>query len=59
MRDHPLIDDDAVVLGDDFVSPQDVVEDEVRLRREKRGYISTTGSSLTRKIITFNLIALN
>ncbi|MEL6119338.1 MAG: sensor histidine kinase [Pseudomonadota bacterium] len=59
MRDHPLIDDDAVVLGDDFVSPQDVVEDEVRLRREKRGYFSTTGSSLTRKIITFNLIALN
>ncbi|MEM1101060.1 MAG: sensor histidine kinase [Pseudomonadota bacterium] len=59
MRDHSLIDDDDVVLGDDFVAPQDVVEDEVRLRREKRGYISTSGASLTRKIITFNLIALN
>ncbi|MEO0752469.1 MAG: sensor histidine kinase [Pseudomonadota bacterium] len=53
------MDDDDVVLGDDFVAPQDVVEDEVRLRREKRGYISTSGASLTRKIITFNLIALN
>ena len=64
MRDHTLTDtiltdDDDVVLGDDFVAPQDVVEDEVRLRREKRGYLSTTGASLTRKIITFNLIALN
>ena len=58
MRDHTLIDDDDVVLGDDFVAPQDVVEDEVRLRREKRGYFSTTGASLPRKIITFNLIAL-
>ncbi|MEL7281621.1 MAG: sensor N-terminal transmembrane domain-containing protein, partial [Pseudomonadota bacterium] len=64
MRDHTLndtilTDDDDVVLGDDFVAPQDVVEDEVRRRREKRGYFSTTGASLTRKIITFNLIALN
>ncbi len=59
MRDHTLIDDDDVVLGDDFVAPQDVVEDEVRLRREKRGYLSNSGASLTRKIITFNLIALN
>ncbi|MEM6588081.1 MAG: sensor histidine kinase [Pseudomonadota bacterium] len=59
MRDHTLIDDDDVVLGDDFVAPQDVVEDEVRQRREKRGYLSSTGASLTRKIITFNLIALN
>ncbi len=59
MRDHTLIDDDDVVLGDDFVAPRDVVEDEVRKRREKRGYLSSTGASLTRKIITFNLIALN
>jgi two-component system sensor histidine kinase ChvG len=59
VRDHTLTEDDGVVLGDDFVAPQDVVEDEVRLRREKRGYLSTSGASLTRKIITFNLIALN
>jgi len=59
VRDRPLPDDDGVVLGDDFVAPENVVEDEVRLRREKRGYISRGGASLTRKIVTFNLIALN
>ena len=59
VRDHSLSDDDGVVLGDDFVAPENVVEDEVRIRREKRGYFSRGGASLTRKIITFNLIALN
>ena len=59
VRDHSLTDDDGVVLGDDFVAPENVVEDEVRIRREKRGYFSRGGASLTRKIITFNLIALN
>ncbi|MEL6411423.1 MAG: sensor histidine kinase [Pseudomonadota bacterium] len=59
MRDHTQ-DDDGVVLGDDFVAPENVVEEEVRIRRERRGYISRGGGgSLTRKIITFNLIALN
>ena len=59
MRDQSLSDDDDVVLGDDFVAPENVVDDEVRRRRQKRGYISRGGASLTRKIITFNLIALN
>ena len=59
VRDQSLSDDDGVVLGDDFVAPENVVEDEVRIRREKRGYFSRGGASLTRKIITFNLIALN
>ncbi|WP_135500958.1 sensor histidine kinase [Roseovarius aestuariivivens] len=60
MRDHSLQDDDGVVLGDDFVAPENVVEEEVRKRRERRGYFSAgSGGSLTRKIITFNLIALN
>ncbi|MEM6579128.1 MAG: sensor N-terminal transmembrane domain-containing protein, partial [Pseudomonadota bacterium] len=59
LRDHPH-DDDGVVLGDDFVAPDNVVEEEVRIRRARRGYISRGGGgSLTRKIITFNLIALN
>lgn len=58
LRDHPQ-DDDGVVLGDDFVAPDNVVEEEVRIRRARRGYISRGGGSLTRKIITFNLIALN
>ena len=33
--------------------------DELRARRERRGLFSLRGSPLTRKIITFNLIALN
>jgi two-component system sensor histidine kinase ChvG len=58
VRDQSLSDDDDVVLGDDFVAPENVVDDEVRRRRQKRGYISRSDASLTRKIITFNLIAL-
>ncbi len=52
-------DDDDVVLGDDFVVPDDVVEQELRARREGRGFLALRKSSLTRKIVTFNLIALN
>ncbi|MEQ9259445.1 MAG: sensor histidine kinase [Roseovarius sp.] len=59
VRNKSFAEDDGVVLGDDFVAPDNVVEDEVRIRREKRGYFSRGGASLTRKIITFNLIALN
>ncbi|OUS20576.1 histidine kinase [Rhodobacterales bacterium 59_46_T64] len=51
--------DGDVVLGDDFVAPNGTVEDEVRVRRERRGLLSLKSSPLTRKIITFNLIALN
>jgi len=52
--------DADVVLGDDFVAPETIVEDELRARRERRGFFSSlNGSPLTRKIITFNLIALN
>ncbi|MGH1371638.1 MAG: sensor N-terminal transmembrane domain-containing protein [Cellvibrionaceae bacterium] len=48
-----------VVLGDDWISPDSTVEKEVRDRRERRGLFSLKKSPLTRKIITFNLIALN
>lgn len=48
-----------VVLGDDWVAPEGVVEDEVQERRARRGLFSLKRSPLTRKIITFNLIALN
>ncbi|MEN8893525.1 MAG: sensor histidine kinase [Planktotalea arctica] len=48
-----------VVLGDDWVAPDSTVEKEVRDRRERRGLFSLKQSPLTRKIITFNLIALN
>jgi len=48
-----------LVLGDDFVVPDRVDEAELTARRARRGWLSLRNSSLTRKIVTFNLIALN
>jgi len=59
VRDMPSSNSGDVVLGDDFVAPDNIVEDELRERREGRGFFSFRNSSLTRKIVTFNLIALN
>ncbi len=51
--------DGDVVLGDDWVAPNSTAPDEMRARRNRRGLFSLRRSPLTRKIITFNLIALN
>lgn len=51
--------DADVVLGDDWVAPDNTVEQELRDSRARRGLFSLNRSPLTRKIITFNLIALN
>jgi two-component system sensor histidine kinase ChvG len=51
--------DADVVLGDDWIAPDRTVESEVRSIREKRGLFALNRSPLTRKIITFNLVALN
>lgn len=59
VRDLPNRRDGDVVLGDDFVAPDNVAEDELRAKRARRGMFSLRKSSLTRKIVTFNLIALN
>ena len=50
--------DGDVVLGDDWVAPNNTVVSEMQARRARRGFLSLKGSPLTRKIITFNLIAL-
>ncbi len=47
----------GVVLGEDFVAP-DVSSSEMQSSRAKRGLVSLRASPLTRKIITFNLMAL-
>ncbi len=47
-----------VVLGDDWVVPAQTVTEEMQVRRARRGVFTLKGSPLTRKIITFNLIAL-
>ena len=47
-----------VVLGDDWVAPEQTVTEEMQVRRASRGVFSLKSSPLTRKIITFNLIAL-
>ncbi len=51
--------DGDVVLGDDWVAPDKNATEELRSHRARRGLFSLRGSPLTRKIITFNLIALN
>ncbi|WP_137699463.1 sensor histidine kinase [Marimonas lutisalis] len=51
--------DGDIVLGDDFVAPNSTVDDELRVSREKRSLFSLKSSPLARKIIMFNLIALN
>ena len=48
-----------VVLGDDWIAPASTVEKELMDKRARRGMFSLKGSPLARKIITFNLIALN
>lgn len=48
-----------VVLGDDWVAPDGTVEQELQDSRARRGLFSLRSSPLTRKIIMFNLIALN
>ena len=50
--------DGDVVLGDDWVAPEDTAEHEMRGRRDRRRLLPLSKSPLTRKIITFNLIAL-
>ncbi|WP_206169725.1 sensor histidine kinase [Tropicibacter alexandrii] len=51
--------DSDVVLGDDWIAPDSTVEKELRDSRARRGLFTLNRSPLTRKIITFNLIALN
>nr|WP_200876084.1 sensor histidine kinase [Ruegeria halocynthiae] len=50
--------DGDVVLGDDWVIPQDADVAGLRASRAQRNLFSLRGSPLARKIITFNLIAL-
>lgn len=47
-----------VVLGDDWLAPDSTVSEELKVKRERRGFLSLKGSPLTRKIVMFNLIAL-
>ncbi len=50
--------DADVVLGDDWVIPQDPESAELRARRSRRNLFTLRHSPLARRIITFNLIAL-
>ena len=61
MRDMsiPPSHDGDVVLGEDWVAPETATASELRDDRARRSMISLRGSPLARKIITFNLIALN
>jgi len=59
VRDMAAGRDGDVVLGDDWVTPDSAAPGEIRVKRERRGLFSLRASPLTRKIITFNLIALS
>ncbi|MEM8654889.1 MAG: sensor histidine kinase [Pseudomonadota bacterium] len=61
MRDTttPASRDGDVVLGEDWVAPETSAATELRDGRARRGLMSLRASPLARKIITFNLIALN
>ncbi|MEM8691815.1 MAG: sensor histidine kinase [Pseudomonadota bacterium] len=48
-----------VVLGEDWVTPDSAANGEIVAPRQRRGLFALRSSPLTRKIITFNLIALN
>ncbi len=50
--------DADVVLGDDWVIPQDPESAELRAKRSSRNLFTLRHSPLARRIITFNLIAL-
>ncbi|HSF65604.1 MAG TPA: sensor histidine kinase [Paracoccaceae bacterium] len=47
-----------VLLGEDWVAPDEAVEPELRFRRGRRGIVSLNRSPLARKIIIFNMMAL-
>ncbi|MEP2890805.1 sensor N-terminal transmembrane domain-containing protein [Tateyamaria sp.] len=51
--------DGDVVLGEDWVAPETAASSELQDDRARRGLFSLRTSPLARKIITFNLIALN
>lgn len=54
----PPAEDGDLVLSEDWVVTEATAESEARGKRERRGLMSLRASPLTRKIITFNLIAL-
>ena len=47
-----------VLLGEDWVSPDELVEPELKAYRGRRGLVSLNRSPLARKIIIFNMLAL-
>jgi two-component system sensor histidine kinase ChvG len=48
----------SLVIGDDWVAPQALGENELAETRRKRGILSLRSSPIARKIVTFNLIAM-
>ncbi|NRB05506.1 MAG: sensor histidine kinase [Rhodobacteraceae bacterium] len=61
MRDttETIVRDGDVVLGEDWVGPESALSGELSEKRARRGWLALRRSPITRKIITFNLIALN
>lgn len=47
-----------VVLGEDWVSPEALAEQELRAGRSRRGLVALNHSPLARKIVIFNMMAI-
>lgn len=59
MRARAAPNENEVVLGDDYLAPDDNDDAGEGLQRDRHGFFALGKSSLARKIITFNLVALN
>jgi two-component system sensor histidine kinase ChvG len=59
MRAKAATNENEVVLGDDYLAMDDDVEAGQGPQRDRVGFFALSKSSLARKIITFNLVALN
>ncbi len=47
-----------MLLGEDWISPEDLADPELRGQRGRRGIVALNRSPLARKIIIFNMMAL-
>ena len=58
MRDTRPMHEDELVLGEDWIAPEEQRDASAAAKPARRGFLTLNRSPLARKIITFNLIGL-
>lgn len=53
-----VVEQGGILLGEDWVAPENEADPAVKARRRRRGMVSLNRSPLARKIVIFNLLAL-